>query len=298
MISPDPVESSAIAEEPQFKYLPVARHQDLSRALDSRSAGLAILLDIIGSTRRKQTQRNWQLHTECLYEAFSNFCKDVSASFESIGSPIVKFVGDGLLAYFPLIRASSKVKGNVAPPSSFYEQFVHRVIEFREMVHDSLGEKIGHVRLKAVVAFLNDIAVVGRDVDDPDKCPGHDVLGRGIDFLFRLEKFAGSSHVILNAELARATTWASDSTQASRQAPRLMRCERNMRGWEHKGPQDFFVLVSPAAIRAEPPPPSPNDEHVTSELLRVMIDCEQAQDANTFVKPQWGFDNPKVGPNE
>ena len=112
--------------------------------------------------------------------------------------PVIKNIGDSCIAFFPCEKSRDKESAKAI--SRITEDIFARVMEWRERVHAT--EDLLELRLKVVLTYLTGIYPLRHKEASTEECHAegdiYDMVGRGIDFSFRLERFAGATHVVLN----------------------------------------------------------------------------------------------------
>lgn len=246
-----------------------AEQSELAKANQRTHNGFLLLFDIKDSTARKREYKNrWIDHTKALYAAFRRLCLSMRKELEIEGKPVIKFKGDGLMAFFPTSSASSSTTDCRAPTEASMT-LLRQAHIFRETVHVDMSELLGEMRLKAVICYLNGISAVG-------KGPNADVLGRGIDFAHRLETFADASHIVVNEMFYRGLPQHSEHKQRGIliDGPNGLRtklfgveCNKVVKGWE--GEQRLWLLTNQELIETamENISPSPYDSNALAELF-------------------------------
>lgn len=260
--------------------------------------GYAMLFDIIDSTNRKRDHASlWYAHTDAFYKGVKRFSDSIfdittdgtfAGKFESLDDKdktvVVKFVGDSGLIFLPQSYASSPSTDEF-PPIELSVEILSRVNRFCNDAHTC--QSLGDMKLKTVVTYLTKIRPIRFYSSDSTSVklsheknismPQIDIIARGIDFTFRLEKFAGHTHVVINKMLGDSITdgqtGSSDEYKEikidTKEQYYLVPCRKNIKGWE--GPQTFYLLVSEAIHEKLKSNPSVDREDVEAELLGFLV---------------------------
>ncbi len=103
----------------------------------------------------------------------------------------------------------------------------------------------------------------------------HDILGRGIDFSFRLEKFGGASHYCINRMFYEcASEYISNKDKFGNARYDSIEVSKNLKGWDDS-PQKFYILTNNKMITSSPEKMlkvDENDGSVQIELLTHYVD--------------------------
>ncbi len=262
--------------------------EELSKANQQTTNGFLLLYDIKDSTARKREYKNrWIDHTKALYQAFRRLCLSMRDDLEIKGTPIIKFKGDGLMAFFPTSAASNSSSDDRAPTEASMT-LLRQAYLFRETVHVEMAELLGDMRLKAVVCYLTGISRVG-------KGSGKDVLGRGVDFAHRLETYADASHIVVNDMLYRVLPQHDDEGHrgilmngADDLQSRLygVECSKVVKGWE--GEQKLWLLTNQELIETtmENMSPSPHDSNALAELFCYYVKSKREETSGQLSEAQ------------
>ncbi|MEY3200793.1 MAG: Adenylate and Guanylate cyclase catalytic domain [Pseudomonadota bacterium] len=251
------------------------QHLGLEEAGDETRNGFLVLFDIKNSTARKRQHRHsWIDQTTLLYSAFTRLCRSIFEECKLDRDPVIKFKGDGLMAFFETSTSSTCENDQLAPQHATLA-LLRQTHLFRESVHHDMSAKLGGMQLKAVICYLNGISRVG---DDANKTA--DVLGRGIDFAHRLEAFADASHIVVNDMFYRALRQDDASpihAHGDTSPLHAIACDKVIKGWPDE--QRLWVLTNPALIEAAANCLSPSlyEANALSELFRFYV--QQKMDA-------------------
>ncbi|MBF0426609.1 MAG: hypothetical protein HQL66_12410 [Magnetococcales bacterium] len=304
------------------------KRKELQAIGNAICTGFLLLVDVKDSTDRKdEFKRQWVPQMELLYGEFRRFVHEVhgvikawkggmiahggvvpnpigpmgqdpaAALGDSGGSrgseesrerePVVKFIGDGCLAFFPW-ETSRDERGNLeSVDHELAANIVRMVLAFREAVCSD--DDLHAMRLKTVVAFLTNINQV--EIEGQS-----DILGRGIDFCFRLEKFADGTHIVMNDYLRKILDLREGGvTRFGGSEYDVVACRKKMKGWEE--PQSFYLLVRTEDIENYlTAAPSPYQEDVRTELIGYLIGKWRSRGPEK--RSSWFGRAEKVGPEK
>ena len=195
------------------------------------------------------------------------FCRAVSEHLNECGfeDAIVKFLGDGLFAFFPLKLG---VNESILDDDEVGVFLIKEVDGFRAYIHDDLPSKLNRLRLKSIIGKATDVRIT---TSAADTVSNRDVLGRNIDFLFRLEKFGGSTHIISNFSIER-------NSFREKMLFSEIKCQRKFKGWGDES-QTFYILTSKELIVGEAAEGAVSADHVFGELLKFICDAKQSEEA-------------------
>lgn len=118
------------------------------------------------------------------------------------------------------------------------------------------------LRIRVTTTYLDNIYKIG---------DGKEVIGRGIDFSFRLEKYADTSHIVVNEMFFK-------SLDFDKYVNRSIECEKTAKGWTE--PQKFYIIVLDEKGKAikdmiENLAPSVYSNDVHMELFKHYIESEK-----------------------
>lgn len=238
----------------------------LKKINSERRNGFLVLLDVKDSTIRKiHYGEKWAIQTGILYSAFRRYFQSLATQIGA-EQTVIKFIGDGLLVFYPGTIGKEKNK-NQECDAKLSEFLIEKTLEFVNMVHEQ--DEFCGLKLKSVLAYLTGIQLIntgrGGEID---------VLGRGIDFAFRLEKFADTTHIVLNEMFAKAYTKAIEKSKSSTSKKfELIWCRRKMRGWEDPKGESFCLLTGEQMIAANITAiiPSVHSDNVINELFSFYV---------------------------
>lgn len=290
--------------------------------------GYLILFDIKDSTARKREHPDrWYAQTEAFYRGFRNLARqleelatrpDFHGLEDSDKRVVVKFSGDSGFAFLPLSYATSKAAA-MAPPQELSQEIIRLAVAFQQATHSQPA--LGDLRLKAVVTYLTDLRPVRFDEEALSKrraetspsigvaAANRDVLGRGLDFSFRLEQFAGAGYVVINTMLARSLTRTpvDDKPMPAAGAPypvveiegmahHMVECNKCVKGWDNPEGERFYLLVTEGVDEAMLENPSPRSGTVQAEIFRFHVSTAKRDEGQSAVpEPRYDELNDKEG---
>jgi hypothetical protein len=255
---------------------------ELATKKENLTYGFCVLFDIIGSTEIKlEYSESWRKRFIIVYDSFRKLfdaigkeLKTLEADFD-ISDCVLKYIGDGLLAYFPIEKSCGQCSQSSTPKVKHAHCIMDNVLTFLREINsktDTLG-----IKLKTVVTYLTDIELVG----ELDGFKQRDALGRGIDFSFRLEKFADATHIVTNKlmETHLLMSVGAEQNWITRNGCLSVPCERFLKGWTT--PQGFSLLVKKEWILDVYPykTTNANYEHVFLELFQTFIKLNEPESA-------------------
>lgn len=220
--------------------------------------GYFVLFDIKDSVaRKKAADSNWVDQTTHIYSEFDALTRNICDELATLKQPVAKNMGDAVMAFFESDDVSEETAS----------KFTDMVMEFRMKIHESaLNNWLHNIKLNSVVAYLDNIYRVNGDV-----------LGVGIDFAFRLEKFSDLTHVVINNGLANLL--GCDKTGKYKLFDAI-ECSKSMKGWST--PENFFILTSMFMLKQEAPylRPSSAADDVFVEMLIYVIQAHTSGKAS------------------
>ncbi len=189
----------------------------------------------------------------------------------------LKNMGDGFMMFFKMKKTKTKhfPSENHSNISLTLLKEVDNLLSAVEEREDILKE----LQLKTVITFLTDVYFYNVESDngylDSNSSKGntgpiirHDILGRGVDFSFRLEKFGGASHYCINKMFYHCI-----EKHISKSNYEAIKTSKMVKGWTE--PQEFYVLTNPKKIESNKSTlteSSVNDESIRVELLKYYLD--------------------------
>lgn len=218
--------------------------------------GYLIIIDIKDSTKRKINKRKWSSHTHYVYALFceklDNLCKNNNKTLKKI---IYKFTGDGGMAFIetknvsePNNQLSFIVLDNV-------RQIISEISENENLFED--------LKIKTILTYLTDIYYLEINKNNID------VVGRGIDFSFRLEKYSEPNFIIINKLFYNSIANFIEGKDLT-----VIKCQRAIKGWDNY--QTFYALfdisnnkwIDNACSNIEP---NENSDDINIEILKHKI---------------------------
>lgn len=249
--------------------------KEYKEARQETANAFLVLFDIIDSTARKRESGcDWYDQTVLVYTIIDCYYKSLkSIKHLTDGQCCLKRLGDGVMVFISVDREHEP---------NFFKTVLSLAIEVRNKLSDSTKNTFKQpLKLKLVCSYLEDIRHIRSEVGDKILT---DVLGRGIDFSFRIEKFSGSTHVVLNKYFANLCLGNDPKSEEVMQKPKLLEwmsgeywlvpVERTIKGWP--GYQLFYILVPKQSLAQrieEDGNPRRMDSYVAvPELMRVLLD--------------------------
>lgn len=191
--------------------------------------GYMIIIDIKDSTKRKMNKSLWASHTNYVYSLFcaklDELCADDKCN--QLKKIIYKFTGDGGMCFIETENISK-------PESDLSFTVFYKVKEIIDEVSKN-EENFEGLKIKTVLTYLTDIFYLEIDNNADDNKNSIDVVGRGIDFSFRLEKYSEPDFIIINKLFYNSIV---DSIEGHKLT--VIKCERSIKGWENY--QTFYAL--------------------------------------------------------
>ncbi|MEI0558175.1 hypothetical protein [Brachyspira intermedia] len=243
------------------------KYKDIEKNIkDERSHyhnGYMIIIDIKDSTKRKMNKSLWALHTNYVY---SLFCAKLDELCENnqcnqLKKIIYKFTGDGGMCFI-------ETKNISKPESNLSFTVFYKVKEIIDEVSKNEDNFEG-LKIKTVLTYLTDIFYLEIDNNADNNKNSIDVVGRGIDFSFRLEKYSEPDFIIINKLFYNSIV---DSIEGNKLT--VIKCERYIKGWENY--QTFYALfdisknrwIDNACSNIEP---NKNSDDINIEILKHKI---------------------------
>ncbi|MBF0381165.1 MAG: hypothetical protein HQL69_09115 [Magnetococcales bacterium] len=230
--------------------------------------GFLVLVDIKNSTDRKKNYPvKWVLHNKAVYKSFTNFAnkvrKEVPKLEDQDFTMPVKFIGDAGMAFFRYSDTKSEEE-NKRVDSDTASQLLDLLLAFRNEIHDA--NDLLELRLKTVITYLTDVFVY-----DDDEAKVKDILGRGIDFCFRLEKFADPTHIVMNKMFKNSI---DEHEKGLYKGYSLLECKKKIKGWtKNTDGEIFYIMTSKDMLSSHLILSASNhSDHVTNELINFFKD--------------------------
>jgi class 3 adenylate cyclase len=246
----------------------------LLKSLQDRQAGVAVLVDIIDSTGRKQEITNWKQQTEMVYSLFDAMVDRQASTFKAqltghTPYMVRKHIGDGLFAFhgFGFVPRDT-IMANPAF-SSICRAVLADVTELRNNLWED--DRLDRLSVKVIIALLTEVATYREKVGGEGVAVVSDVLGNDIDLTFRLEKFGDAGHIIVNDlfhGLVQESLAESDY--------RAIKAERLLKGF--KKPEKFWALTNIEGLKQvyETKLPSNTADHIYVELIKELISSQRS----------------------
>ncbi len=225
--------------------------------------GFLIYLDIKDSTKRKKEYDNlWFHHTKQFYAAFSDFASQLEKKLPDANRKVDKFMGDGAFTFFKISYFGDTEK-NIEGARKYAGIVFDSTLEFINEIHEC-GDFCG-LRLKAIITYLTNIQVLKVDGKD-------DILGRGIDFTFRLDKFADLSHTTVNGMMADALRYLQNDNKIKNKFE-IIEVKKKVRGWDNPEGEKFCILTNSYMIEEafSSIMPSSDTQNVNLELMKHYV---------------------------
>lgn len=185
----------------------------------------------------KSRHHDWKRRFIYFYEAFNSLIDGVSARLEMEHPAVRKFLGDAAFAYLPVSLNDNRPK--VIPPLRSIKLILSHVERFERYIREN--HAVLGIRFRVVLSYVTHIHLV----EFPSGSgPVRDALGQGIDFTFRLEKFATEEAPCVNAMF-----------RAGMESPELVgrwgasRRMAAVKGWA--APQPYYALRWPDLAEAQ-----------------------------------------------
>lgn len=188
--------------------------------------GYIIIIDIKDSTKRKMNKSLWASHTNYVYSLFcaklDELCQD-----NKLKKIIYKFTGDGGMCFIETENTSE-------PNSDLSFSVLDKVKEIMNKISENEKNFEG-LKIKTVLTYLTDIFYLEIDNNTDNNKNSIDVVGRGIDFSFRLEKYSEPDFIIINKLFYNSISEFIEGKKLT-----VIKCERAIKGWENY--QTFYAL--------------------------------------------------------
>ncbi|MBN2435146.1 MAG: hypothetical protein JXK07_07755 [Spirochaetes bacterium] len=244
--------------------------EKLKKSIIERCNGYCILFDIINSTKRKKSNDNWHVQTEALYDTFFNLIGKIKKPIEdTVGnefSQVIKLLGDGMFVFIETSKSGLKEE-DTKPPIDISLKILSNVASYLKFIEDQ-SSNFNNLRLKTVITYVTGIRTV---LNNEQK---NDVLGRGIDFTFRLEKYADSGYIVVNNMFKDSVSdnmYNNDKNPNCIEEYKIVPCKKRIKGWDI---EDFALLINRDDFIScyKHKVPAVSADHVYLELLKYLID--------------------------
>ncbi len=233
--------------------------------------GYLILLDMVDSTKRKklyiELNEHWTNHINLFYSEFFKSSDELMGEIEAKlegderdkknkfikAKVVVKVIGDMGFLFLPF--ESQPIAGeNRKADCTISKLILEDVIESKKKIESKESPpEIPELKLKTIVTYLYDVYLV--DLIDLKGNQMTDVIGKGIDFSFRLEKFANSSCIILNKYFYQSVIQLAVENQSNRLDEKKLKFgdeeyfvyqgKKNIKSWEK---EEFYYLTNQKMI--------------------------------------------------
>ena len=229
-----------------------------------RVNGYLILFDIVDSTKRKmkyvQVGNHWTEHLQNFYTNFTSFSdnliNDIKNKLFLKDSSVIKVIGDMGFLFLPF-KSYDVVTENKEAIPAISKLILEKVFEFIK------GQgPIPELRLKTIISYICDVYIVDLYVNDTNK--QKDIVGAGIDFSFRLEKYANSSCIVLNKYFYNSITEYLDLNEDGKLKKEkfdkafknsilkdntyIYKSKKIVKGWTQS--QEFYFLTNAQMIKS------------------------------------------------
>ncbi len=240
--------------------------------------GYMFLIDLVHSTNRKIEYRTkWKSQTLAVFALFKDFLENIKNEINHSGGDkvILKSIGDACMAFIGIKHSTGKNNNKKCDVSDAYKIF-KKFVSFREIVHGIEG--LCEIRLKVVMTYLTEINYIDineyyNDEENDKDNSKNDVMGRGIDFTFRLEKYAGKSHIVINKILYDNIKGRADKEWG------FIKVVRNLKGWAKE--QEFYIVTRDTWLEdLKSINVPPNAENVDLDLLKYYISKTNKQNVD------------------
>lgn len=216
--------------------------------MPKKCKGYLVIFDIRDSTARKKESKEWLAHTVQLYRRFDLLAQSIADELGgNLDQTVIKHIGDSVMGFFAVRK----------PTTRDAQMVIDQVIAFREAIHADPDELLDQMTLKSVATYIDQIHLVDNDV-----------LGRGVDFCFRLETIADCTHIVINKGLAKLLGCVTNP-QYGKFA--VIPSQKSLKGWANA--QDLFILTSEEMLRDSVTNiKASSTGNVTVELLKFLVD--------------------------
>ena len=118
-------------------------------------------------------------------------------------------------------------------------------------------------------------------------------MGRGIDFTFRLEKYADSGYIVVNNMFKSSVSGdigLNDKNNSCIEEYNIVPCKKRIKGWDI---EDFALLIKRDDFISnyEHKVPAESADHVYLELLKYFIDQENKKRILSDDALNWGVND-------
>ena len=227
---------------------------DLYKEKEKYGNGYLIIIDIKDSTIRKNKKSiDWKIHTNIIYNGFLSLVSKIEKQYsdeKDLKKIVCKFTGDGGVVFFKSgIYTGNKEKDSL-PNKDISIYIFNNVIDFIEEVKKS-SEMLKNIHIKTVITYIRNVYLFKSSDNNTD------IIGRGVDFSFRLEKFAEPTHLVVNEMFYESIKEMATNYTG-------IKCNKMLQGW--KEPQLFYLISDikffESALGTIVPNPFSNDVNI------------------------------------
>ena len=247
------------------------------------NSGFCIIVDIKDSTKRKINIPNWKIHTKTIYNAFlklidsiTDYCNNCSNRCELSNKDMVKnlekimckFTGDGGVAFLLTKNTNNNILSWC---------ILNNIYQYINEIKDKeLNELLDFLNIKFIITYLTEIYIYSNEENN-----FKDVMGRGMDFSFRIEKYSAPTHITINKLFFNNIKEFLKNKNINKNNFSYIQCRKNIKGWNN--PQIFYLITNEELFSdtIETIIPS-EDGDVNIELLKkfVKINGQEIIDEN------------------
>ncbi len=188
-----------------------------------------IIADIKNSTLRKRTHKEeWRQQTKLIYDSFSDFTNMI-VNITRMERVVLKFTGDGMMSFFKHVKMNEQ-HNSIPDISDPAQKVLNLLNEYVNEIHEL--DILKNLRLKTIMTYLTNITILKTN-------GSNDVLGRGIDFSFRFEKFADSYYVVRNELVCKALENHSGWLRKD-----FIPISKSIKGWDSELGEKFYPVTN------------------------------------------------------
>lgn len=264
----------------EYNFIPEFITNNLKKKKEHFINGYLLLIDMKDSTsRKKKYERDWMHQTEAFYQIFNEFVTKIDKDHKDLELIATKFLGDGGMSFFKLSESTHEDANHMAD-SKISCELLNKIYSLMRELEDQ-QDALGAISIRPVITYLSGVYLFDVEVS------GHkmmEIIGEGVDFSFRIEKYADTSHVVINKYFF---TSIKDIVE-KKQDYIVQKCERTIKGWDR--PQDFYIITKPGMIEnsIEKHHSSTSDGNVLLEIFKGYLDnrdeASLQQDSKPFVE--------------
>lgn len=219
---------------------------ELKKIKSESCCGYLIIVDIKDSTvRKEQHNQVWHKQTDYMRQTFEEiFTPDNGNVNNSISIEFIvsKFLGDGMMVFY-------KAPNSFNDPNTFNKKIETTKFLFDQLqkyinkIHDDGDEILDKMRIRSVFTFITNVKILlGKK--------SNDIIGKGVDFAFRLERFADTSHIVINdalknsiEKIIKTTNETNNQNDEKKERLELIPCKRKIKGWSSNY-ETFYIITS------------------------------------------------------